>query len=460
MSIVAFLKEAIPGEIKELINKGDLKGAEEAIKDMLTRTEDFFKRRRLEYELFKIYVLRNEYNLTYDEAFSKFREEIPDISESEFRELINERKVDCKNIDGEMRFFKFFIFNFFKLNKEWEKRRKKRRDEKREMARKKLYEQQDIIKKIAKTKDGYLMPIKFRVRHTISVKPGVVPDGEKLRIWIPVPRKCELQSNIRIVRYYPKRPYIAHEEALQRTAYFEVPMTEEGAKVWVEYEYTCKAFFKRVDPSKILPHDEDSDIYVKYTSEKPPHIVFTPRLEKLAKDIVGTEKNPYVKAKKIYEWIVKNVTYNLPYEYALYDNIPEFVATNLKGDCGMQALLFITLCRIVGVPARWQSSWYMNPISPSPHDWAQFYVEPYGWLYVDPSIGGGMPEDRKPFYFGNIDNFRMIANSDIMVQFDPPKVYFRSDPVDNQRGEVEWKGGNLYFDKWDYKIEILEYKIL
>jgi len=460
MSVVAFLKEEIPNEIKELINKGDLKGAEEVIKDMLITTKDFFKRKRLEYELFKIYVLRNEYSLTYDEAFNKFKEEVPDVSEDEFKELISRGRIDYRNIDGEMRFFKFFIFNFFKLNKEWEKRRRKKRDEKREMARKKLYEQQDTIMKTAKTKDGYLMPIKFRVRHTINVKPGVVPDGEKLRIWIPVPRKCKLQSNIKIVGYYPERPYIAHEEALQRTAYFEVSMTEKGAKVWVEYEYTCKAFFKRVDPSKILPYDKDSDVYVKYTSEKPPHIVFTPRLERIAKDIVGTEKNPYVKAKRIYKWIVKNVTYNLPYEYALYDNIPEYVATNLKGDCGMQSLLFITLCRIVGVPARWQSSWYMNPISPSPHDWAQFYVEPYGWLYVDSSIGGSMPEDRKPFYFGNIDNFRMVANSDIMVQFDPPKVYFRSDPVDNQRGEVEWRGGNLYFDKWDYKLEILEYKIL
>ena len=27
-------------------------------------------------------------------------------------------------------------------------------------------------------------------------------------------------------------------------------------------------------------------------------------------------------------------------------------------------------------------------------------------------------------------------------------------PNDFQRGEVEWKGGNLYFDKWDYNMKI------
>ena len=25
--------------------------------------------------------------------------------------------------------------------------------------------------------------------------------------------------------------------------------------------------------------------------------------------------------------------------------------------------------------------------------------------------------------------------------------------VDLQRGEVEWRGGNLYFDQWDYQFE-------
>ncbi|RLF17149.1 MAG: transglutaminase domain-containing protein [Thermoprotei archaeon] len=459
MSIIAFLKQPIPDSIRELVDSGKLKEAEEAIKVALKRIRDPERRERLEYELFRINVLRGEYNLTVEEAFKKFKEEVPDITREEFKSLMNAGKFDYRIIDGEVRFFKFFVFNFFKLNKEWEKRRTKR-DEKRERARRKLYEQQDRIIELGKEKEGYVMPVRFKVRHTIKLRAGAVPDGERVRIWIPIPRKCELQSNIRILGYSPSRPYIAHEEALQRTAYFEVYATKSGAEVWIEYEYVCKGFFVRVDPSRIEPYDENSDLYVRYTAEQPPHIEFTPYLESLAKEIVGDERNPYIKAQKIYKWIVKNITYNLPYEYALYDNIPEYVAKNRRGDCGMQALLFITLCRIVGVPARWQSSWYMNPISPSPHDWAQFYVEPYGWLYVDPSIGGSMPEDRKYFYFGNIDNFRMVANGDIMVQFDPPKRYFRSDSVDNQRGEVEWSGGNLYFDKWDFKLEILEYETI
>ncbi len=49
-------------------------------------------------------------------------------------------------------------------------------------------------------------------------------------------------------------------------------------------------------------------------------------------------------------------------EYFLLDDIAEYCAVNQKGDCGVQALLFITLCRIVGIPARWQSGLSVNTV--------------------------------------------------------------------------------------------------
>ena len=36
----------------------------------------------------------------------------------------------------------------------------------------------------------------------------------------------------------------------------------------------------------------------------------------------------------------------------------------------------------------------------------------------------------------------------------PAKRFPRSETVDFQRGEVEWKGGNLYFDKWSWNIKV------
>ncbi len=56
-----------------------------------------------------------------------------------------------------------------------------------------------------------------------------------------------------------------------------------------------------------------------------------------------------------------------------------------------------------------------------------------------------------------IDSYRLIINDGVVGQLHPAKEFMRSEPYDFQRGEVEWRGGNLYFDKWDYKMNI-EYK--
>ncbi|MEF9918389.1 MAG: transglutaminase-like domain-containing protein, partial [Eubacterium sp.] len=147
-------------------------------------------------------------------------------------------------------------------------------------------------------------------------------------------------------------------------------------------------------------------------------------------------------------------------EYLTIENIPNYAATNLKGDCGIQALLFITMCRCAGIPAKWQSGIYANPVTLGNHDWALFYIAPYGWLHCDCSFGGSAyrngAEKRWNFYFGNLEPFRMSANSEFQLDFDPPKDQLRADPYDNQRGEVEYDGERLNFTHFDADREIVE----
>ena len=58
------------------------------------------------------------------------------------------------------------------------------------------------------------------------------------------------------------------------------------------------------------------------------------------------------------------------------------------------------------------------------------------------------------FYLGGIDSWRMIVNRDYGMTLQPKKKYPRSETVDFQRGEVEWKGGNLYYDQWTWRMQI------
>jgi len=459
-----FLVAGLPDDVRRLIELGEFKQALACIDRWIhdKRTPKLMKL-RLEYEKERLARIEYDYSFSREEAFNKLKGEIPDLSEEDFEKWIKEGYIDCRLINGELRFFRTFIPNLFRFCEEAEKRRIKKVDEKREKARKALHEHVDkLIELGQKTGQRFLLPVKNTIRMKITVKPRIVPVGEKIRVWMPLPRRDPLQPEVKIISAKPEPTHIAPENHIHRTIYFEQTVENEDKSLEFEvvYEYTVRGFYLKVDPSKVEPYDESEEIYSKYIIEEPPHIVFTPYLRKLAEEIVGSEKNPYLKAKKIYYWITTHVKYASAYEYSTYECISEYVARNLKGDCGMQALLFITLCRIAGIPARWQSGWYINPYLQSPHDWAQFYIRPYGWLYADCSFGGARIKEPKyhEFYFGNIDRCRLVANIAISEQFEPPKQHIRSDPVDNQRGEVEWRGGNLYYDKWSYKLELIKYE--
>lgn len=150
------------------------------------------------------------------------------------------------------------------------------------------------------------------------------------------------------------------------------------------------------------------------TEELYPHIRFTPLIRALCKELSGDEKNPLLLARSFYDYCTKVGTYSYVREYfTLPGSIPDYYGAGLHGDCGVQALLFITLCRCAGIPARWQSGLFVTPDDTGCHDWAQFYIAPYGWLFADPSFGGSAhrmgDSERNDFYFGNLDPFRMAA---------------------------------------------------
>ena len=182
----------------------------------------------------------------------------------------------------------------------------------------------------------------------------------------------------------------------------------------------------------------------------------------MAKEIVKDETNNLIKAKLIYEYITTHITYSFVRNYYTIPNIPEYAALGGKGDCGVQALLFITLCRCVGIPACWQAGLYVTPQDIGNHDWARFYIAPYGWLYADCSFGGSAyrngDQERWQYYFGHLDPFRMPANSEYQYDLYPPKQFIRQDPYDNQTGEAEFEDRGLYLDEYDLHLEVLEIK--
>ena len=267
--------------------------------------------------------------------------------------------------------------------------------------------------------------------------------NDRFRVWLPVPREGFQIEKVKILKTHPEISFLS--DSAQRTAYFH---TKER-KIKIEFSYEISE----------VAGGMEGDVKDTFLSEKLPHIRFTPFLRNLEKVITEGVDDKYGKLKLIYDWVTSHMRYFYVRNYGTYENIAEYAASNMKGDCGFHAILFITLARLAGIPAKWQSGWFISPYSVNPHDWAQVYIDDK-WIPVDTSFGNIRRHTREEnkFYMGNLDAFRMIANDDILVNFEPRKKFWRSDPVDNQVGEIETEYGNLYYDKFTWKLNIKEFE--
>src|SRR5947199_75765 len=140
--------------------------------------------------------------------------------------------------------------------------------------------------------------------------------------------------------------------------------------------------------------------------------------------------------------------------------LPDGEMLTWRRDCGIQNTVFITMCRIAGVPARWQSGYETKPVKEDwgMHDWAEIYIAPWGWLPADASYGVKKSDDPRirDFYCGHQDSYRLIVNLDWGRDLIPPRQSLRSEPADFQRGEVEVDGKHLYYDRWKSKTEVVQ----
>jgi transglutaminase-like putative cysteine protease len=203
-------------------------------------------------------------------------------------------------------------------------------------------------------------------------------------------------------------------------------------------------------------YDTNSENYKIYTAERKPHIVFSDQIKQLTTEVTSGISNPLEKVKAIFYWIDNNTTWASALEYSTIECIPEYVLNNRHGDCGMKTLLFMSMARYAGIPCKWQSGWMLHPGELNLHDWCEVYYEGIGWVPLDQSFGLQNSENQqvKDFYISGIDEYRLIVNDDFSSEFEPGKQFFRSEPIDFQRGELEWKGGNIYFNRWNYHVDI------
>lgn len=447
---------ALPEEIEKKKWYGDFEGAIHLIDLWLERDIPEMQRAKLKLEREILQVLPLEYIMTYQEALDALRKKVPDLTEKEFAALKDNGKIDWIYVNGEERYLDDIVDTLLTVNPTFRKRAVKFDPSLSEPDE----EEKALLKVIQQIKEQKSMDYYFHIKASVHISDEAFHPG-RVKVHIPIPCFCKQIQKINILSTSSQEYILSDGNAPQRTICFEEDM-KENHPFYVEYEYTNHVDY--IEPASEQVKAVDSSLFKNELAEKLPHIQFTQYMKALAAKLTDGIHNPYLKAQSIYDYITTHVEYSYVRNYLSIENLSEYAALGHKGDCGIQALMFITLCRIAGIPAKWQSGLYTTPYHAGLHDWAQFYTAPYGWLFADCSFGGSAfrdgDEERRQFYFGNLDPFRMPANSDFQEEFIPPKNYLRADPYDNQRGEVEFEDKGLHFNEFKSTYEVIESHIL
>lgn len=445
--------------IEKLMTSGELKRAERMC-DSLKSSENLAA--KTIYSLDSIVEIgrriRLDFRLTEPEVQEQLKTYFPNLDSATLQMWEKANKLEMRVIDGQRWYFGNAVANLFRLDDE--ARKYKEKVDGVQVDSLDLFCLQHTSSVISETKTSgeTVCPIRMKLIYTIHVKPNAVPNGKIIRCWMPFPREGHArQKNINLLKSDPEKAMGAPESDLQHSVYLEKKAVKDQQTVFqIEFEVETSAQYFNLNPDKIKTYDTESAIYKENTKERLPQIVFTPQIKQLATRILGGETNPLVKVQKIYNWINDSVRWASALEYSIIPNIPAYVLKTHHGDCGMQTLLFMTLARSQGIPVKWQSGWMLHPHEVNLHDWCEVYYEGVGWVPLDQSFGLQSSPDEKirNFYRSGIDSYRLIVNDDYSRELSPGKKYMRSEPYDFQRGELEWEGGNLYFNQWSWHMEV------
>ena len=440
----------LPEDILRMKHHGDYENAIRLI-DIRLQDENLPKSLRCCLQVQREMMVRMpvEFPYTYDEALAMIRQHIPDFTKEEFDRIIAQRKIRWSYVNGQFRIYERFFASLVKAYPGFAQR-----------AKQSLPGVESAVGGVplldysmGKMKQSGSMTNRIRIRASVKLKDEQFKPGMFIRVHLPIPSACQQQKDIRIEKFFPESGQIAPEDAHQRTICWEENM-EENHEFWVEYSYTHTACYTDLEGMTAVPGVYDFDL-----QEQAPHIVFTPYIRALVEELTDGITDPLQKARIFYDFITENMSYTYMPSYFLLDSIPDACAQNFNGDCGVFALLFLTLCRCAGIPAQWQSGFAAEPDFCGGHDWVRFYVDPQGWLFADCSYGVAARrngnEERRKFYFGNLDPYRMVANDAFQADFTVAKEFWRADPYDNQVGEMESAQKGFSYEEYQRSKEIL-----
>jgi transglutaminase-like putative cysteine protease len=257
----------------------------------------------------------------------------------------------------------------------------------------------------------------YAISYSVDIKVDHAAGPNSLYLWLPRPVASSSQRNVRSLSR-SMEPFI---ENYRGTSLFQMKDLQSGAAVAVNLSCLVEVYAVETDirANSLSAGSRHTPALSAYTTSNDLIPSDHPRVRELAASVAGREQNPYLKARRIYDYLLNEVTIR----WAIPEGSPgppapktlAGVIEEKRADPYMAALLFCALARAAGVPAIPVSGVLIDRNrTAGNHYWAEFWVDNFGWIPVDPALGGGaappsfvLRADRANYYFGSLDNQRV-----------------------------------------------------
>jgi transglutaminase-like putative cysteine protease len=257
------------------------------------------------------------------------------------------------------------------------------------------------------------------VQYGVAVQDVASSGGNTLFLWLARVIQTPEQRKIQLVRQTPEPVVGEHNNV----ALFKLENLVRGDRehVVVAFMYERYQVETQVTASKVpQAYAATADLAARFTAADALVPAKAPEIVKAAATAAGAEKNPYLKARRIYEWMLGQISRG-PTGRAT-DAVAVLKAK--RGDAFAYSSLYCALLRAAKVPSRMVAGALVGDTGQRtlPHYWDEFYIETIGWIPVDPLLGDedldlGLPADpevdRRAFYFGNLDNRHLTFSKGI-----------------------------------------------
>lgn len=230
-----------------------------------------------------------------------------------------------------------------------------------------------------------------------------------LYVWMPIPVAAPYQRNRQLVAR-SMEPFV---EGHRGASLFQFKDLGAGKRERITLSYLVDSYAveTQIRPAAVK-RDQPGPIRSAYTLASPLVPSDDKEIAKQAERIVGRERNPYLQAKRIYDWLLAEG--GIGTEVLSGGAAQAF--SDRKADAYSAALLFCAMLRARGIPALPVAGYLVDRSRASHrHWWAEFWIDGFGWIPADPAFGAGaapegfaIRDNPKDYYFGNMDNQRIV----------------------------------------------------